>query len=479
MGGDAITAVRPVFKLDSGAGAGKETLISDRYLNPVKFGSPPSMAAGGAYYLGKDGMPYTEDKTKPKTIPVADYYFKLSDHVLTSQELEKLTRGDVQDLVSLKAVASQTVILTAAVPDLVFIMGKDTDPKKQFYTSAERYFLWEVGIPAAWITKPPSGSQMSLEEVVDDLAARKSKFRDVVIISHANLHGWLGFPLERGKTDPVVYQTLRAKLAAGGWSDASKTVTNKVVIRGCNIGQSTDMMKLMARAFGGKCTLYAPTHKQNYEWFNDTKQKPPKKWALEYFWGFWVSYSGDVTKSDAELGNDFTSKYPESDAAQLKTWIADRNVTERLPISLHTGVSKFSLHPPTLTPASEVVKWAKVHWKSDFGNFTPTGFVKRTKKDKSYEYMFEGTTPDGEGTMPIEVEFNPDDAEVLKDEKVQHPDVTWYDWKVQRTPVGAAEEQVRTTAKMTVYRIKQGMKDSAGQYIKAELTNTKYWGSSS
>jgi len=241
------------------------------------------------------------------------------------------------------------------------------------------------------------------------------------------------------------------------------------------------MMKLMARAFGDKCTVYAPTHKQNYEWFNDTKQKPPKKWALEYFWGFWVSYSGDVSKTNPELESDFTSKYPESDAAQLKKWIADRDVTERLPISLHTGVSKFSLHPPSLTPAEDVLKWAKAHWAKDFAdaNFTPTSFVGREKKDKGYAYKFEGTVG-GAATdpFPIEVEFNPDDAEVLNTEKAQHPDVAWYDWKVQRTPVGAAEEQVRTTAKMTVYRIKQGMKDSAGQYIKAELSSTKYWGSS-
>src|SRR5262249_14273593 len=221
------------------------------------------------------------------------------------------------------------------------------------------------------------------------------------------------------------------------------------------------------------------THKQNYEWWSDSKHTPPK-WALEYFWGYWVSYPGDVPKTNPELETDFTAKYPESDAAQLKAWIADRSVTERLPISLHTGVSQFSLHPPTLSPASEVVKWAKVHWKKDFagGNFTPTGFLKREKKDKTYEYTFEGTVGGASATMPVEVEFDPDDAEVLKDEKAQHPDVTWYDWKVQRTPVGDAEERVQATAKMTVFRIKQGMKDSGGQYIKAELTNTKYWGSS-
>src|SRR5262249_23477921 len=157
-----------------------------------------------------------------------------------------------------------TIILKAAVADLVFIMGKDANG---FYTSAERYFLWEVGVPSAWINKPTSGTQLSFEELMDDVAGRTAgSFRDVGIVSHPKLHCWLGFPLERGKTDPVLFQTLRDRIAKSGWSDASKTATNRVVIRGCNIGQSKDMMKLMAKSFGGKCTVFAPTHKQTYEW---------------------------------------------------------------------------------------------------------------------------------------------------------------------------------------------------------------------
>ena len=285
---------------------------------------------------------------------------------------EKLTRGDVQDLVSLQAVASQTVILTAAVPDLVFIMGKDTDPKKQFYTSACRTLLpvgsWHSGgvdhRATVGFTDEPS------RRWSDDLAARESRSS---VTSSSSLTptctAWLGFPLERGKTDPVVYQTLRAKLlAAGGWSDASKTVTNKVVIRGCNIGQSTDMMKPHGACLRRQAHVVRADAQAELRVVQRHQAETAEEMGARVLLGLLgeltpVTSPNRTPSSGTTLPRNIRRATPPS----FKTWIADRNVTERLPISSHTGVEQVlaaPAHAHARVGGGEAGE--AVHWKSDF-----------------------------------------------------------------------------------------------------------------
>ncbi len=390
-----LKSVRPIFKTKTD---GKETLVAEQYLYAIKFAGKAQMVPGGDFFIGKDGKPYyPKDKTKPKPIPVAKYFFRLSKKELSNKAIEKLTRKDCFEPVTFSKDPKQTVVFQSAIPDHVFIMGKDGKSTNKFYLGAERYFRWEKGYPTAWITKPGKSSSISLEELLDKIWDLDQPYRDIYVVSHANFHGWLGFPLLKGTKEATSYRSLRkAKKDGVVLTDLSDKLgaKNKVLIRGCNIGQNLTLLNLLDEVMGGKSIVYAPTHKQTYRFWTSGK----KKKAWEFFYRYWLRYEGRLTKKQAELVTDFGKKYPELPA---RKWPAYVKEAKRKYIFARTNWRTMFRHPPDLDP-DKVLKFFKKHYAAALKKrkFRPTKFVKRTGPEaktadsgdpyQAYTYHFEG-----------------------------------------------------------------------------------------
>jgi hypothetical protein len=492
-----LTSVRPVFKLKKGEAT---ELAADRYLYAINLGAMTKMVKGGDYFLGKDGKPYyPKNKTKPKPIPVAKYFFYSGTAALTKAKIEKLTREDCHEAVTLTRDPKQEVILKAAVPEYAFIVGR-----RGFYSGAYKYFLWGQRFPKDWITKPKGKKKrLTLEEIFTEIYGLSEPYRDIHIASHANEFSWLGFFLrllkevkvkghlvEKLVRRRVTYYSLKEKLEQGGLDDLSGKLgaDKRVFIRGCNIGQNTAMLDLLKKAFGGNCTVYAPTHKQTFYW----KQRGSKKRTWEYFHTYWMRYAGVIKKSRKQLIIEFKAKYPQ---VKPKLWRRYIRKVKRKVISLPTNWLIVLRHPSNLKK-KPCLRFAKKYWKRYFkaNKQWPSEFIRRegprdavTKEGETfsaYWYYFKGKfySKDDKawvkGSFSLPLEAPPNAAEILKTEKARHPHPDWYDWKMTYKNKGRLV-RIQPKGRMTIYQIRKPIIDATGKHLKADISDSQYWGKSS
>jgi hypothetical protein len=457
------------------------------------------MVNGGDYYLGKDGKPYyPKNKTKPKPIPVAKYFFYTSPAPVSDKEIQKLTRGNCFDALILSRNPNQEVILMTAVPDYVYIVGKDS-----FYSSAEKFFLWEKRFPPSWVTKPINKiKELTLESIFTEVYSLNGPYRNINIVSHANEHGWLGFSLKLKKSvkvkgqlvektinKRVSYYSLKEKIEQGELEDLSNKLAaaHKVIIRGCNVGENTDMLNLLKKAFGNKCPVYAPTHKQHYQWF----EKGDKKKAWENFNTYWLRFQGVAKKNREQLKTGFEEKYPQ---VKTKLWNGYVRLAKRKIVSLPTNYMIRFRHPPDLNP-KPCLAFAKNYWKNYFqqNKQMPSSFLRREgpknvinekgKTFEAYEYYFKGKFFCSDekswvnGTFSLRFEIYPQEADVYRKEKARHPHPEWYEWEMSYKNKGKFVK-IAPVARMTIYQIRKPIIDEKGEYLKADLSNSKYWGRS-
>ncbi len=493
-----ITSVRPVFKIEKGDPKKKE-ILKNKYLYAINLSAMTKMVKGGDYFLGKDGKPYhPKNQTKPKPIPAAKYFFYSNNTPVSSKIIEKLTRKECHDSVTLTKKPKQEVILKDAIPEYVYIVGRDA-----FYLAAYKHFLWGQRFPDDWITRPTGKTrELSLEDIVSGISGLSEPFGDINIVSHANEHSWLGFSLTLTKEvkikgqlvdkeykKRVHYYSLKDKMKQGGLDDLSGTLKagSKVIIRGCNIGQNIAMLNLFKKAFGGKCTFYAPTHKQQYKWYQIGK----KKSSSEQFHTYWLLFKGVVKKTRKQQKIEFKTKYPLVKATLWKKYVAK---SKRKKVSLPTNYMVKYRHPPDLSP-KKCLKFAKKYWKRDFkrNQQMPKEFLRREGPKnvpddsggtyKGYEYFFKGKffvekkKPWAKGTFSMIFEVLPEDADILKEEKARHPHPEWYEWKVVHKNKGKMV-RIQPTANITIYQIRKPIIDGKGKHIKADISDSNYWGKS-
>ena len=199
----------------------------------------------------------------------------------------------------------------------VFLVG---DTKRDpFYVAAKVYFT-EHEKSAEIVT-----SKHTLADIIAYVNAGTAPALKVIIVSHANEEGNLGFSLDaadlkrdtsRGDHKPrTEFKELRDANAAGGLpvADAAKIdASTQVDIRGCNIGRSTKMLDALDQAFGGVTTVTAPTHKQEYS-FHGVKGKGVV--SEEALFQYSIEDPGHPTVAAADRATRFKGKYPDVPAA--------------------------------------------------------------------------------------------------------------------------------------------------------------------
>ena len=90
----------------------------------------------------------------------------------------------------------------------------------------------------------------------------------------------------------------------------------KIKIKGCDIGRSERTLDELDEAFGGKASVTAPTHAQEFR--SGGKGGTPAEHLNRMF----VEWPGDVTKNAAERAKAFKDKYPMVPAGRWKGLLA-------------------------------------------------------------------------------------------------------------------------------------------------------------
>jgi len=178
--------------------------------------------------------------------------------------LQRVAKGDAPALArEIEAQIGRVDTARGAI-DYVFIMGKDAKKSdNKFYTEAKKFFKAEY-----------AGATMV--EDVRDLDGINQRINDggkpvanLIIVSHAHPDGTLQFSLDAKDATPgkVEYAELKKANAAGGITQPQPDLVGfwtNVLIRGCNLGRSEEMLGEVRTAFGGSARVIAPTHGQRY-----------------------------------------------------------------------------------------------------------------------------------------------------------------------------------------------------------------------
>ncbi|WP_205710229.1 DUF4157 domain-containing protein [Paraburkholderia silviterrae] len=161
--------------------------------------------------------------------------------------------------------------------DIVFIMGEDDNQSNQFFKEAKIFFKKEY--PKATMFD----DVRSFEGIIEHVNSVGKPVANLIIVSHANADGTLQFVMtedevrERIATkDPnrplLPYSELKGANARdpgdkGALPRADKELVGawtNVLIRGCNLGRSVEMLGEVQKALGGNVRVIAPTHAQHY-----------------------------------------------------------------------------------------------------------------------------------------------------------------------------------------------------------------------
>ncbi|MCB0120858.1 MAG: hypothetical protein KDE58_01380, partial [Caldilineaceae bacterium] len=252
------------------------------------------------------------------------------------RRLEGLTADEVQDFLDnaedpalqdylnrLKEFVEQQAALAAAPvgdrPSITFVMGQEPqNAPNQFYNSATGFFTLN---PAGAL----EGALRSLREVRDHLdnhlpavqnaAGDQLPWGEINIVVHANAYGGLSIPVLPG--DEVAHPvSLQRAVNDGDFQPLSdRVVDSRTVIqmRGCALGNTPEMLRLLSTSFGGTNTrqrpaVRAPKHLQGYA---QTTSNHAVVAAEQFYAQYWyVGYPEGQRPPIATLVTKFENKYP-------------------------------------------------------------------------------------------------------------------------------------------------------------------------
>ncbi|MDM0071122.1 DUF4157 domain-containing protein [Variovorax sp. J31P207] len=178
--------------------------------------------------------------------------------------LQRVAKGDAPALAKEIEAQIGRVDTARGAIDYVFIMGKDARKSdNKFYTEAKKFFKAEY-----------AGATMvedvrDLDGINQRINSGGKPVANLIIVSHAHPDGTLQFSLDAKDATPgkVEYAELKKANAAGGLTPPQPDLVGfwtNVLIRGCNLGRSEEMLGEVRTAFGGSARVIAPTHGQRY-----------------------------------------------------------------------------------------------------------------------------------------------------------------------------------------------------------------------
>jgi hypothetical protein len=177
--------------------------------------------------------------------------------------VQRIANGQSAQIVKELEAQIKKVDTTRGTIDYVFIMGTDNPKKKNpFYQEAKKFFKAEY--PKAVMVE----DVRNLEGINQRINDEGKPVANLYIVSHANQDGTLSFAINSAdKSGSVDYQEIKEANAKGDVTKPQEDLVGfwtNVMIRGCNLGRSKEMLNEVKSAFGGKSEVSAPTHEQGY-----------------------------------------------------------------------------------------------------------------------------------------------------------------------------------------------------------------------
>lgn len=226
--------------------------------------------------------------------------------------------------------------------NLVFIMGADSRKSpNRFYTAAHAYF--ETRVPNdALIDDAQHRNLASVFDYLRTLNPREAAIGNLYLVSHANEDGTLSFPLTASEEDrklgkagfPQLRQALEKQPEMFALPPGLVDANSIIHIKGCNIGRSTEMLDQLDQAFGGKGSVTAPTHKQEYGYQKDRTGKVTE--AHEAMAVYYLEFPGLARLTLAQQLARFREKYAFLSEKRWKTLLGKAGATRAVltPLSM-------------------------------------------------------------------------------------------------------------------------------------------------
>ncbi|MDI6766170.1 MAG: hypothetical protein QME52_05040 [Bacteroidota bacterium] len=207
-------------------------------------------------------------------------------------------------------------------PIISFITGSGG-----YFTAASHY--WQINADGRF-------DRSSAEEILAYLRTESERlgyglWGQVNIVSHGNELEWL-IKLFRSdsRARHVIPQMLRdnaedERLAAPDNSQLDNEST--IVIRGCALGNSQELLDEIRNLFGGRSNIYAPKYIQWYSYERRNGNVTAQEYFIEFFY-FYVT--GTREPNEATCTARFQEKYPDiASDEQWRTMLRDRKYRKR------------------------------------------------------------------------------------------------------------------------------------------------------
>ena len=341
----------------------------------------------------------------------------------------------------------------------VFLMGELSDP---YYKAAREYF--EAAFKGATMVI----DKRTLADVIGHVNAAGKPVDTLYIVSHAGDTGFLQFSLDAddlkqdqltGNQKPnATFGELKEANERGTLPKADTKLIDdqtKIKIKGCDIGRSERTLDELDEAFGGKASVTAPTHAQEF--------RPGGKGGMpeEHLNRMFVEWPGDVKKNAAERAAAFKAKYPMVPAARWKGLLAQakRDDKANQTLFVHTQANPFG-------PKDEKGVLARVdaakRWPASQGWVVKYAGRRVDGDDYRYEVRAQKGGGDlGWHTEIFTIPVPPAEDKLIDDEKAKHGRPEAAKWSVKKAVKGDQLEMT-VVAERTEWFITGTVQDEKG-----------------
>ena len=343
----------------------------------------------------------------------------------------------------------------------VFLMGEMSDP---YYVAAREYF--ETHAKGATVVL----DKRTLADVIGHVNKAGKPVDTLYIVSHAGDSGFLQFSVDdrdlkkdrsEGNQKPnATFAELKEANERGTLPKADTKLIDdqtKIQIKGCDIGRSVRTLDELDRTFGGKASVTAPTHAQEYRAGGSSS---------EHLARMFVEWPGDVKKSKAEVAAAFKAKYPMVPANRWKQLLAQAEKDDKAnqELYVHTQPKPIGKDDKAamLKRVNAAQRWPKsAGWEVKARRWQDGG-------DYVYEVRAEKDGGDlGFGTEIFKIPVPPTDQELLDREKAKHGRPDAAKWRVKH---GGAPGDLELTvlAERTEWFINGTIEDAKGPIAPAQ-----------
>lgn len=349
----------------------------------------------------------------------------------------------------------------------VFLMGEMSDP---YYVAAREYF--ESAVKGATVVI----DKRTLADVISHVNSKGKPVDTLYIVSHAGDSGFLQFSVddkdlkqdrvEGNQLPNATYAEIKEANDRGTLPKANTKLIDdqtKIKIKGCDIGRSERTLDELDEAFGGKASVSAPTHAQEYR----TGGAPSEHLARMF-----VEWPGDMKKSRTELAAAFKAKYPMVPEKRWKQLLPQAKKDPKAVQELYVHTQPKPIGKDDKAAMLKRVEAAK-RWPSSRG-WVVTAARRQRGDDYVYEVRAEKGGDDAEfGMETFTIPVPPTDQDLIDREKAKHGRPDAAKWRVKH---GGAPGDLELTvlAERSEWFIDGTIEDAKGP-IAPDETDTDFY----